>query len=144
MDVTVLIYAIIDDYAGTYDGLTYDAGDKVHVIFDTGTEGITVDLYDSDGTLKGSPSSGPNLSAFRSYELITDEPFYRFCDGTTLKYINDTPAAWPYGELLEYANHFSCVVEAPVCDLEISSIVEITPASSPVSADGALIASATS
>lgn len=144
MDVTVLIYAIIDDYAGTYDGLTYDAGDQVHVIFDTGTLAITVDLYDSFGNLKGSPTSGPNLSAFRSYALITEEPFYRYCDGTTLKYINDVDDAWPYGELLSATHHYTCVVEVPVCDLEISSTVVVVPASSPVTNDGSLTVTATS
>lgn len=144
MTVTVLIYAIIDDYAGTYDGETYDAGDEVHVMFDTGTLALTVDLYDSDGTLKGSPNAGPNLAAFRSYELVTEEPFYRYCDGTTLKYISDTPNAWPYAELLSYPNHFTCVVDAPVCDLQISSVVDIVAASSPSSNDGSLTVSATS
>lgn len=138
MTVNVLIYTIIDDYTGTYDGLTYDAGDKVHVIFDTGTLGLSVDLYDSTDILKGSPSSGPNLSAFRSYELVTEEPFYRFCDGTTLNYISDTPNAWPYAELLSTPNHFTCVVDAPVCDLQISSVVDIVKASSPTSNDGSL------
>ena len=144
MEVTVLIYAILDTYSGTYDGLTYAAGDRVHVMFDTVTLAITVDLYDSDGNLKGSPTSGPNLSAFRSYELLTEEPFYRYCDGTTLKRINDMANAWPYGELLSTPNHYTCVVDAPVCDLAISSEVTIVSASSPTSNDGSLTVTATS
>lgn len=144
MTVTVLIYAITGDYSGTYGGLTYDTGDKVNVIFDTITLALSIELYDFDGTLKGTPTSGPNLTAFRNYELVTEEPFYRYCDGTTLKYISDKPQVWPYAELLSTPNHYTCVADAPVCDLVISSEVSITSASSPTSNDGALTVTATS
>src|SRR5690348_222363 len=106
MTVTVLIYAILHNYSGTYDGETYDAGDKVHVIFNTTTLEFTVDLYDSDGSLKGSPDDGPNLNAFKSFELVTEEPFYSYCDGSTLKYVTDVPTTWPYAALLSTPNHF--------------------------------------
>lgn len=144
MNVTVLIYAILHNYAGTYDGQTYDAGDKVHVIFNTSTQEFSVDLYDSTGALKGSPDDGPNLDAFRSYQLVTQEPFYSFCSGTTLNYVVDVPNAWPYAELQSTPNHYTCVIEAIVCDLEISSVVDLVAASSPTSNDGSLTVSATS
>lgn len=144
MTVTVLIYSLIDSYSGTFDGLTYDAGDTVHVMFDTDTFALSVDLYDSDDVLKGSPNSGPALTPFRSFELLTEQPFYRFCNSTTLKYINDRPDVWPYAELLSTANHYLCVVDAPVCDLQISSVVDIVKASSPTTNDGSITVNGTS
>jgi hypothetical protein len=152
MTVTVIIYEITDTYDdGGWGGTTYQDDYFIHVLFDTVTKAISVQIRTSSvaegGSLIASPATGPNLffghngAATRVYpDNLSD--LYAACDGTTLDYIN-VLANYPYGGYANIPDSPSCYI-APTCDLELSSLYTTSAASGPSTADGSFTVSATS
>lgn len=152
----VLAYKIITTYSGSYPGsgggspYTLTADNFLHVKLDDVTHTLSLE-YSSAST----PGAGtiyttslfdgpPNL--YFGYggfaELLSPSPHYQYCEGTTLHKVG-TSNGFPYGTLSTNLNNSECIL-APVCDLDISSLYTVTPATGPSNADGAITISATS
>jgi hypothetical protein len=155
MTVYVLVYKIVTSYTGSWAGagggspFTLTDDNYLHVKVDDVANTVAVEYSSSSvpgaGTVYSTGlTEGPNL--FFGYdgnvELLTAEPYYQYCEGTTLHKVG-TSSNWPYGTLSWNFNNSECQL-APVCDLDISSLYTITPASGPTTADGAITISATS
>jgi hypothetical protein len=144
----VIVYQIISDFDEPHYSNGYRTPYFVHVRFDDATNGISVQIRDASGdgagSLISSPVTGPNLffgfGGFAS--RLTPDPLYKFCDGTTLRFIFPINT-YPHGQLGESLNAVECQI-APVCDIEISSIYTVTPTSGPADGDGEIQVSATS
>ena len=152
----VLVYKIITSYTGSYPGdgggspYTLTADNFLHVKLDDVANTLSLE-YSSAST----PGAGtiytaslydgpPNL--YFGYggvaELLTTSPYYQYCEGTTLHKVG-TSNGFPYGTLSNNLNNSECLL-APVCDLDISSLYSITPATGPSNADGEITISAAS
>ncbi len=152
----VLVYKIITSYSGTYPGdgggspYNLTADNFLHVKLDDVANTLSLE-YSSAST----PGAGtiytaslydgpPNL--YFGYggfaELLTSSPYYQYCEGTTLHMVG-TSNGFPYGTLSTNLNNSECIL-APVCDLDISSLYSVTPATGPSNADGSITISATS
>ncbi len=147
----VLVWRIDISYTGSWSGssgpYTLMAGNFIHVQLDDAT-GVITCVYaasstEGAGTI-GSLTDGPNL--FFGFDgaatLLTNSPYYQFCDGTVLRKIG-TNNLFPYANLSYNPGAIECFI-APVCDLEINSIYTMTPATGPVASDGVITVSATS
>lgn len=141
MSIDVVEYQIQTDYVGYPNWV---APRRIFVVFDTVTQTLSVQIRTGSGTLIESPVAGPGLySGVNGHStVITPSPYYQFCDGTTLKKIA-LINTFPYATLAEFPNHNLCQI-VPVCDLEFDSLSQITPATDPDTADGAVTVSATS
>jgi hypothetical protein len=144
----VIVYQIQSDFDEPHYSNGYRTPFFVHVRLDDATNAISVQIRDASGdgagSLISSPVSGPNLffgNGGRATRL-TPDPLYKFCDGTTLRFIFPINT-YPHGQLGESLNAVECQI-APVCDIEISSIYTVTPTSGPADADGEIQVSATS
>jgi hypothetical protein len=144
----VIVYEIVTDFDEPFYSNGYRTPFFVHVRLDDATNAISVQIRDASGdgagSLISSPVTGPNL--FFGYggfaSRLTPDPLYKFCDGTTLRFIFPINT-FPHGQLGESLNAVECQI-APVCDIEISSIYTVTPTSGPADADGEIQVSATS
>jgi hypothetical protein len=144
MTVTVLIWRIDDTYDdGGWGASTYQAGYYIHVLFDTVTKALTVQIRtgstDGGGSLIATPTNGPNLffghngSSTRIFPANLED-LYAACDGTTLDYINQFNN-FPYAGYAFQEDAPQCEI-SPVCDLEFTSNITVVPASGPSTADG--------
>jgi hypothetical protein len=144
----VLVYRITATYTGTWDGFTLAVDNFLHVILDDSDGSLSVEYTSSQtpgaGTIYGTITFGPSLyfGDGGSSVLLTDSPYYQYCEGTTLHKIG-TNNLFPYATLSNNFNNSECQL-APVCDLEISSLYTIMPATGPSNSDGAITISATS
>lgn len=152
----VLVYKIITTYSGSYPGsgggspYTLTADNFLHVKLDDVTHTLSLEYSSAStpgaGTIYTSSlfDGPPNL--YFGYggfaELLSPSPYYQYCEGTTLHKVG-TSNGFPYGTLSTNLNNSECIL-APVCDLDISSLYTITPATGPANADGAITISATS
>jgi hypothetical protein len=142
----VIVYEITSGY-GVYGGLNFQAGYFIHVYLDdsTGTLSakLTTSSVDGGGTLIGDITVGPNLfyGTTGTVNKLTTEPYYSYCEGTTLRYIG-VQANVPYAFLGSTPDASECYI-APVCDLEITGTT-ITESSAPDAADGGIQVTATS
>src|SRR5688572_17468445 len=136
MIVDVLTWNIGTTYDGSWDvvggGTTIiTSGSTIVVKVDTDTNSLSAW---KNGSIE--LANGPNL--FFGYNgsatLATVAPFFKYCSGTTLHQVG-TNNSYPYGTLAASANNTECQI-APTCDLEISSVYTITPASGPSASDG--------
>lgn len=160
MIIDVLKYQITETFYGSWPvsgggSLTLTVGNFIHVLVDDSDDSIDV-LYtdssvDGGGTILGYLLNGPNLfyngidGTGQPYPgravSLTPQPYYQWCDGTTLKRITAL-SNYPYGGVSSYPGDAACALP-PTCDLDIteSSIVEAT---GPSNADGSLTVVATS
>lgn len=144
----VIVYRIEEDFDEPYYSNGYRTPFFVHVRLDDATNAISVQIRDASGegagSLISSPTSGPNLFFGHGGRAsrLTPDPLYKFCDGTTLRFIFPINT-YPHGQLGESLDAVECQI-APVCDIEISSIYTVTPTSGPADADGQIQVSATS
>jgi hypothetical protein len=144
----VIVYQIQSDFDEPHYSNGYRTPYFVHVRFDDSTNAISVQIRDASGdgagSLISSPVTGPNL--FFGYggfaSRLTPDPLYKFCDGTTLRFIFPINT-YPHGQLGESLNAVECQI-APVCDIEIASIPVVTPTTDPDTSDGTIQVSATS
>lgn len=99
-------------------------------------------------------TAGPNLGTLdksqvqhygNPYDKYIYECGYKFCEGTTLNTFEGTllSPSFPYISRVQAANHASCTVAAPACDLVLNSPV-ITNATDQFTNDGSVQGSATS
>lgn len=150
MTLSVIIYRIDTTYTGSYGGVTYAAGSYIHVILDTVTQAITVELKpsaDPSSTSTSTPTSGPNLffgfdGAVTRVYPVNIEDIHKYCDGSTLVSVSAL-SAYPYGGVSTSSNHPFCYI-APTCDLQILSDYTVTKATGPANNDGEITISATS
>lgn len=134
MIVNVINYTILTTYDAPYN-LTWLAGSTVAVFLDTTGYTFSVEL---DGT---PITSGPFLFGMSGSVSPSPQPYYQWCDGTTLKKVS-AYTSFPYATTLDYANSNQCIIDI-VCDLLITG-VSITKASSLISSDGSFTATTTS
>ncbi len=151
MTFDVLVFKIITNYSGSWPSdmgsHTLSADNFIHVLLDDVTETFVVKYQASPNegiNILGTLSAGPNL--FFGFdglvELLTTQPYYQWCDGTTLNKVN-VLNNFPYSFLSFFPGALECVI-APTCDLEIDPLYSITEASGPAAADGAITVNATS
>lgn len=152
----VLVYKILTSYSGSYPGdgggspYTLTADNFLHVKLDDVANTLSLEYSSSSTPGAGTIYSAslydgpPNL--YFGYggfaQLLTAEPYFQYCEGTTLHKVG-TSNGFPYGTLSWNFNNSECIL-APVCDLEISSLYTVTPATGPSNADGEITISATS
>src|SRR5690606_25960850 len=150
---TVIVWEITDSYDAPYESQGFAEGNYIHCILDDVALTLSVQLRSSPeiggGTLIASPSDGPQLffvdggSATNNFPgTPTPQPFWSRCVGTTLQRISPNNIT-PYASIASTPNASQCQI-TPVCDLTISDIYSVTPASGPTTADGSLTISATS
>lgn len=124
---------------------TYNAGDVIEVYAETDDlvlnpyplvfEGTGIIVYVNGvpvvtgEILIQPPNQPPILSEQKFNPLI--------CVGDALVKWSD-PVFFPYVVYYTEANHFSCVINPPTCDLIVNGIPTVTPASSESSTDGAI------
>lgn len=151
--VTVLVWRIDVTYNNPYNLAGYEAGNYIHCILDDVTLAMSVQIRTASsiggGSLVSSPVSGPSIffgdggSSTTSFPgTPTPLPLWARCDGTTYQRV--TPInSYPFAAVGSFPNSSQCVV-SPVCDLTISDVYSVTPASGPSISDGSVTISATS
>lgn len=151
MTFDVLVYKIITNYSGSWPSdmgtHTLSADNYIHVLLDDVTETFIVKYQASPNegiNILGTLTDGPHL--FFGFDgavtLETAQPYYQWCDGTTLNKVN-VLNNFPYSFLSFFPGALECVI-APTCDLEIGSLYTVTPSSGPSTADGVIAVTATS
>jgi hypothetical protein len=137
----VVRYQITVDYVGYPNWIVPRL---IVVQMDDSTYTLSVIIRNGSGATVESPVAGPDLyQGLNGHSTpITSAPYYQWCDGTTLNKVS-LINIFPYATITAYPGSSECTV-APVCDLEISNIVTVTPATDPDSADGEIQVSATS
>jgi hypothetical protein len=148
----VLVWKITTSYTGTWNTnlgpVTLAFDNYLHVRLNDVAQTLSVDYTSAEaeggGSYMGTLTEGPNLffGFGGAAELRTVQPYYQFCDGTTLMKVG-SGSLYPYGTLSANAGAAECVI-APVCDLDISPFYTTTDATGPVNPDGELVVSATS
>lgn len=119
---------VLDIYIETDDIVT-----PAHPLSFTNT-GIEVDL-------NGSPLVGDvsGYSWVLNANIVSIQSFNpQICSGTSLIIFSTFPALFPYATYYSEANHYSCVINPPVCDLIVFGIPSVVPATSSTSADGSI------
>lgn len=151
--VTVIVWEITDDYDSPHNTNGFADGNFIHCILDDVALTLSVQIRSSSeiggGTLIASPSDGPQLffvdggSATNNFPgTPTPQPFWSRCSGTTLQKISPNNI-FPYASIGSTPNASQCQI-TPVCDLTISDVYSVTPATGPSNADGSVTISATS
>jgi|SRR5688572_6101146 len=122
------------------------AGDVLDVYLETDDISGSGGLFNTDGitvNLNGSPLT--------STTLITHDPAIVFiqdfgvttCVSTTYV-VCSAYALFPYGTYQLYANHYSCVVNPPTCDLIVVGVPSVVSSTAENIADGSITITATS
>lgn len=159
MIIDVIKYEITETFAGTWPAdtglLTLVVGNFLHVFVNDADDSLKVMYTDSSvdggGTNLGYLVNGPNLfyngidgvgqRIPGHADSLTPQPYYQWCNGTTLKRIGAL-ADFPYAGVSSYPGDQACVI-APTCDLDITGS-STTPATGPGDANGTLTVVATS
>lgn len=126
----------------------YVAGDIIEIYFDDTTVVPAIVSYIEDDGLvcyhNGSPiSSGAYVDTDSS--ILTKTPIVSLCAGTQyllMSYGNFL--GFPYAYYAILANHYSCAVNPPTCDLIIVGTPQTTSATDATTADGVIVVNATS
>lgn len=149
MGHSVVIWRITSTFTGTANGPggphLLAAGNYIHAILDDATNTLTSKYSSSSTDNTGFDiTDGPSLFSDPTGAVVQDTlpPLYQYCEGTTLHQVG-TSNGWPYATLSSNTNNSACTI-SNVCDLEISSVYTVTPASGPSAADGSIVGSASS
>lgn len=137
----VIRWQIVIDYVG-YPNWTQFR--YIVLYLDDATDALSVKIRDGSDNPVETPTSGPPLfsGSNGTANRITPPPFYQYCDGTDLKYLQEINT-FPYAALATSVNDSQCQI-APVCDLEISSEYTTEDATAPDEPDGEIQVYATS
>jgi hypothetical protein len=146
----VLIYRI--EFLTSNPNTAFVAGDILDIYLETDDAVVpAIGPFVSTGiTVELNGASYPALGADHFF-LVTEGVDYivnrfnpQICIGTSLLQFSLDGVFWPYGMYISHADHFSCAVNPPTCDLMVVGVPEIVPASDQTTADGAITLNATS
>lgn len=101
-----------------------------------GTAGITNEKNGTPHTASVIISFDPSIVSVQNFNV-------QICSGTYLVFLGQY-IAYPFAQYVTLANHYSCVVNPPTCDLIVVGVPTITPASDETTADGEIEITATS
>ncbi|MEB3210262.1 MAG: hypothetical protein VKL39_02860 [Leptolyngbyaceae bacterium] len=141
--IQIYRYEILQD-SGLH---SFTAGDIIDVFVETDevvtpafiqTAGITVELNGSPLTI--SPSY---YLTFDPQYVLTQDFGVEFCSGTYLIDFGQY-TIWPFAQYAALADHFSCVMDSPTCDLILNGTPTVVPATDETTADGSVTINATS
>jgi hypothetical protein len=124
---------------------SYVAGDVIDVLVDDTAvtvpafledTGVSIELNGSPSALTTLISTSPSIVSIQNFNLT-------FCSATyLLEFSLITVGA--YGAYTSQANHYSCAVNSPTCDLLIVGTPTVIPATDQETADGSITITATS
>lgn len=142
--IKVIEYQITTSYTG-YPNWT--VGRKICVYLNDSSFTYSVKIQEGDSVIE-TPTSGPFLynSSGGNSVVITAQPYYQWCSGTTLNKVSSY-TSFPYATTLTYANHNDCQIGQPdpgVCDIQISNDVVVEFATDESTNDGTITVSSTS
>jgi hypothetical protein len=124
---------------------SYVAGDVIDVLVDDTAvtvpafledTGVSIELNGSPSALTTLISTSPSIVSIQNFNLT-------FCSATYLLEFSLITVG-PYVAYTSQANHYSCAVNSPTCDLLIVGTPTVIPATDQETADGSITITATS